>query len=108
MSRVLKRETSKRDLIEQFVWYAESASIEVADRFLASAQDTLERLAAAPESGALIEVTREELAGMRRWPVKGFEKVLLFYIPLSDGIDLVRVLHGSRDLHRLFEDLQGG
>lgn len=107
MNRVLKRETAKRDLIEQFVWYAESVSIGVADRFLASAQNTLERLAAAPDSGALVEVTRKELAGMRRWPVKGFEKILLFYIPFSNGIDLVRVLHGSRDLHRLFEDPQG-
>jgi toxin ParE1/3/4 len=108
MSRILKRETATRDLIEQFVWYAESASLEVADRFLTSAQNTLERLAAAPESGAPVEVTREELVGLRRWPVKGFEKILLFYIPLSDGIDLVRVLHGSRDLRGLFEEPLGG
>jgi hypothetical protein len=41
---------------------------------------------------------------MRRWPVKDFEKVLLFYFPLSDGVELVRVVHGSRDLDRLFNE----
>jgi hypothetical protein len=42
---------------------------------------------------------------MRRFPVgDGFEKILLFYFPLKDGIDLVRVVHGSRDLERLISE----
>jgi len=46
---------------------------------------------------------------MRRFPVTdGFEKMLLFYFPLKDGVDLVRVVHGSRDLERLLaEGLSG-
>ena len=40
---------------------------------------------------------------MRRFPVMdGFEKVLSYYFPLQDGIDLVRVVHGSRDMELLF------
>jgi len=108
MSRVFKREQAKRDLIEQFVWYAENAGTEVADRFLASTETTLRGLAAAPESGAPVPVTRQELVGLRRWQVKGFEKILLFYFPRPDGIDLVRVLHGSRDLAHLFEAADPG
>jgi plasmid stabilization system protein ParE len=39
---------------------------------------------------------------MRRFPVSdGFDKILLFYFPKADGIELVRVVHGSRDLERL-------
>ena len=34
MARVLKREAAKRDLIAQWVWYAQAASFEVAYRFL--------------------------------------------------------------------------
>ena len=42
---------------------------------------------------------------MRRFPVlDGFEKILLFYFPLRDGVDLVRVVHGSRDLERLLAE----
>jgi hypothetical protein len=39
---------------------------------------------------------------MRCFPVSdGLEKILLFYFPLQDGVDLVRVVHGSRDLEQL-------
>lgn len=34
----------------------------------------------------------------------GFEKILLFYFPLQDGIDLVRVVHGSRDLAQILAE----
>ena len=27
---------------------------------------------------------------------------LIFYFPLENGIDIIRVLHGSRDMERLF------
>jgi len=39
------------------------------------------------------------LAGMRWHSVR---KYLVFYIPRSDGIEVVRVLHGARDLEALF------
>ncbi len=103
MTRVRKREAAKRDLITQWVWYAENASIEVADRFLAAADRTLQRLAANPQIGARLLISKSELQGMRRFPVSdGFEKILLFYFPLEDGVDLVRVIHGNRDLDEMF------
>ncbi len=99
MARVLKREAAKRDLIQQWVWYAETANIEVADRFLTAVDSTLEMLASQPESGPRTFTTKTTLHGMRRCPVSnGFEKILLFYFPLHDGVDRVRVVHGSRDL----------
>jgi toxin ParE1/3/4 len=101
MARVLKREAAKRDLVAQWVWYAENATIEVADRFLQASDNTLTLLATQPDSGSAFFVTKPELQGMRRFPVSdGFERILLFYFPLQDGVDLVRVVHGSRDLER--------
>lgn len=42
---------------------------------------------------------------MRRIAVgDGFEAVLLFYFPLPNGVDLVRVVHGSRDLQKLLAE----
>ncbi len=102
MARVLKRKAAKRDLTSQWVWYAENASIEVADRFLGAAEKTLALLSTQPESGAPLFVLRPELQGIRRFPVlDGFEKILIFYFPLEDGVDLIRVVHGSRDFERL-------
>jgi toxin ParE1/3/4 len=105
VARVLKREAAKRDLIGQWVWYAENANIEVADRFLRAAENSLALLFRQPESGAAFFVSKAELQGIRRSPISdGFEKILLFYFPLKNGADLVRVIHGSRDLERLLAE----
>jgi len=102
MARVLRLEAAKRDLIREWVWYAENASLEVADRFLSAVESTLDLLATQPESVTPFLARKTELRGMRRFPVSdGFEKILLFYFPLQDGVDLVRVAHGSRDLEQL-------
>ena len=70
---------------------------------MTAVDSTLEALASQPDSGAQTFMTKSALQGMRRFPVSdGFEKILLFYFPLRDGVDLVRVVHGSRDLERLF------
>ena len=58
-----------------------------------------------PESGIPVLARNTDLQGMRRFPVlDGFERILLFYFPLHDGIDLVRVVHGNHDLERLFAE----
>jgi toxin ParE1/3/4 len=38
------------------------------------------------------------LTGLRVFPVRGFPKHLIFYRQVADGIELVRVLHGARDV----------
>jgi toxin ParE1/3/4 len=42
------------------------------------------------------------LTGMRSWPIRGFGNHLVFYRPTDDGIEILRVLHGARDLRRVF------
>lgn len=105
MARILKREAAKRDLIVQWVWYAENANIEIADRFLIAVDKTLSLVAKQPAIGGGLFVRDTRLNGIRRFPISdGFEQILLFYLPLPDGVDLVRVIHGSRDLSRLFSE----
>jgi toxin ParE1/3/4 len=63
-----------------------------ADAFI----DTLDRkfhiLAQRPRIGR----ARDELAeGLRSFPVGRY---VIFYLPLPEGIEIVRVLHGARDL----------
>jgi toxin ParE1/3/4 len=44
--------------------------------------------------------TRDELlAGLRSFP---FERYMIFYVALEDGIDVVRVLHCARDVDAQF------
>lgn len=61
MARIVKREAAKRDLVAQWVWYAENAGIEIADRFLLAAEATLLLLAEQPEAGSHFSFTTKEL-----------------------------------------------
>ena len=38
------------------------------------------------------------------WQVRGFEKHLIFYRPIKDGIEIIRVLHASRDLVAVLDE----
>ncbi len=100
MARVLKREAAKRDLTSQWVWYADNGSCgPISHR----SGETLKLLATQPESGSSFFVRKPELQGMRRFPASdGFEKI--FYLPLKDGVDLIRVVHGSRDQEQLLAE----
>jgi toxin ParE1/3/4 len=42
--------------------------------------------------------------GLRLWRIKGFEKYRIFYRPKGQGIEVVRVLHGHRDIEAAFDD----
>jgi toxin ParE1/3/4 len=35
---------------------------------------------------------------LRVWPVPGFDRHLVFYVERADYIDVLRVLHGARDI----------
>jgi len=43
----------------------------------------------------------EFLVCLRSFVVKSY---FIFYLPLDDGIDVLRVLHSSRDIESIFED----
>ena len=101
MTRVFLRSSARRDLVTHSVYWAELAGDEVADRFLRHAQASFEDLAAQPAMGAPLALRRAELAGLRKWRVREFDDLLIFYLPRRDGVSIVRVLHASRDWWQL-------
>ena len=50
--------------------------------------------------------TRPELDTNLRSFVVG--RYVIFYLPVSSGIEIVRVLHGARDIATLFREEEGG
>jgi plasmid stabilization system protein ParE len=56
-----------------------------------------------PHMGTRCRLGHPELRSARYLRMGGFEKILVFYRPLGDVIEIVRVLHGSQDLDALFE-----
>jgi toxin ParE1/3/4 len=102
MAGVHKHATAKRDLIEHFVYLAEEAGIETAERFLQNAESTFCDLSMHREIGVGLSLLEPKLTGLRRWHIKGFESFLVFYLSRTDGVTVVRVLHASRDWWGMF------
>ena len=101
MPAVTQREAARRDLVEHFVYLAEEAGLEVADRFLAHAEASFNDLAQQPRMGAPLTLKHPALANIRKWRVKGFDNHLVFYEPRPDGVSIVRVLHAASDWWQL-------
>jgi toxin ParE1/3/4 len=99
---VTQRPRARLDLLEQFVYFGEQAGVELAERYFAAIDETCLQLVKHPHSGTLYDSGIARLAGMRRVPVKGFANYLVFYRPHENGIDVIRVLHGARDIDTLF------
>jgi toxin ParE1/3/4 len=97
MGTVYQRAAARRDLVEHFVYLAENAGLDAADRFLANAEASFTDLARQPLIGAPLKLRAPELAGLRKWRVKGFDNHLIFYFPRGDGVSILRVLHAARD-----------
>ncbi len=97
MAKVYQHAAARHDLIEHFVYLAENAGLDTAERFLANAEVSFRDLADQPMIGAPLILRHPDLAGMRKWRVKDFDNHLVFYRPRPDGVAIVRVLHAARD-----------
>ena len=75
-------------------------NLEAADRFLIAAEETFSAIARNPDIGS--QRSFRSLVGVRSWPVKGFEKYLIFYKKRDGTVVVGRVIHGMRDLPRFF------
>ena len=99
MAHVTRRPLAEADILE--IWdYVADDSVTAADRWLDHLDAQLRVLAMQPMMGR----ARNELApGVRSFP---FGRYIVFYVPLDDGIDVVRVLHGARDIDATFHPEQ--
>jgi toxin ParE1/3/4 len=95
MSQVLKRPQAETDL-DEIWWFIAQDNPDNADRFLDKIEERCQALAQFPHLG----VSREELVpALRSLPVGNY---LIFYLPIEDGIEVVRVLPGMRDIDAMF------
>lgn len=99
--RIIRRPAADNDVLEAAIRIA-ADNPSAAMRFMDATYETELRLLATPGMGGLAKFEHAAVAGMRFHLVRGFRKYLIFYIPTADGIDVVRVLHGSRDLKAIF------
>lgn len=79
-----------------------SANPTAARRFLGAVHKTFEFLAENPGAGPLYRIDDPEMPAMRKWSVKGHSQYLVFYRASNNGVTILRVIHGSRDIPNLF------
>ena len=89
MVRVIRRPLAELDIAED--------SVTEADLWIDKLDEKLRLWATQPMMGR----SREELAsGLRSF---AFGRYVVFFLPISDGLDVVRVLHASRDINEHFD-----
>lgn len=102
--RYFLSEDADNDFAEQFAYFAELSGWDLADRFFAATLAAFDRISEMPEIGRRRRFNNPVLINVRVWPVKGFDKHHIYYRPLGDRIEILRILHAARDVDAIFED----
>ena len=88
--------------IDDYAGYlARNASLDVALRFLAAADETFSLLATQPSIGWHARLRTRRLARYLCSASQGLKGCSILYRPLGDGVDILRLVHGSRKLQAL-------
>ena len=90
--------------LDELVAFIADDSLEAAMRLYAAAESAFQRLLLMPEIGAMREMGTPGLKGLRMWPIPDFPNHLIFYRPTNTGVEIVRVLHTSRDIPGILEE----
>jgi toxin ParE1/3/4 len=96
MTRILKTARAKDDLEALWLYIAKDRP-DAADKMLDRIAETLRKLSLHPDMGR----PRPELyAELRSFPIRPY---VLYYRPVEQGIEVVRVLNAARDMPAAFE-----
>lgn len=91
-------EQARTDIKEIWLYIAEN-DIDVANRIAKELSDKFDLLEANPQLG---RKRNEFLIDLRSFPYK---KYIIFYFEIEGGVEIFRVLHGSRNIEDLFDEI---
>ena len=89
--------------IDEAAFFIGRDSVNAAMRFLDAVEGTFQNLRERPLAYQRFELGLPGLETLRKCPVGGFRNILVFYRIDGDMVEIIRVLHGSRDILRVFE-----
>lgn len=79
--------------------YIAANNPKTAKRYIGTLKETCQNLADTPGIG----IARQEYHGLYKFPVGDY---LIFYRTGQNGIEVIRILHGSRDIEAVFKQTQ--
>ena len=100
-SKLSFSEAAASDILEQADWYEEQSDRNLSRRWQTAVTRTISLLMRSPLLGQLCHFGDRDLAELRRIPIAGFPKHLLFYKFANEELLIVRIIHGARDLNDL-------
>lgn len=102
--RIKIRPTASADIDREAINIATWSGVDAGLRFYDACQESFDLLASQPKLGVRRDYGFTDLADMRLWRPKGFDDYLIFYRPIRGGIEVLKVVHGSRHLPILFAE----
>lgn len=100
MKKVFIRPKVSLDLDEQALFISQT-NLKIGLELYAACEETFAILAKMPHMGQPYSTRKKQLNGIRFFPIAGFERHLIFYIPRKDRIEVVRILYATRDIQRI-------
>ena len=100
--RVIWHAIAEADLTEAYL-HIGAESPEAAERLLDAVGDAVALLLENPLAGSPREFRSMRAQGVRSWDPPGFPSHLIFYRVSGDDIEVIRFLHGARDLPRYLD-----
>ena len=97
MSRYVINILASRDLNEIANYFAETR-LEAGEQFFLKFSRKCQQLVAFPNSGKSYAQIRADLRGL---PIESY---IIFYRVLDDGVEILRIVSGRRNLPSLFEE----
>ena len=97
------RAAARRDLEAHIDYLLAEAGEATASRFIAATRQSFGAIARSPAIGMAVRSSNLRLAELRKWRVKGFPKILIFYQTSPQAVRIVRVLHAAQDWWALLD-----
>jgi toxin ParE1/3/4 len=95
------RAAAENDIDEISLYIAEDSPV-AAERFIRAVHESFDLLAQFPRLGQKRTAASRKLASLRTWPIGGsFHRYLIIYLEQDYGVEVLRVVHGMRDIERL-------
>lgn len=95
--RIVRHREAMRDAVRIFSYIGEN-NLDAAERFLRAMDADFHKLAEMPGMGAMREFDHPKLKDLRSWPITGFRNYLIFYRANRSELQILRILHGARDI----------
>ena len=103
--QLIVKNRATQDLRQQANYILVNGNAPAAERFLELAEATFAQLATIPGMGKIVGLVSSRMGQIRQWRIKEFQDYLIFYQIQDDRVEILRVLHGSRDLEDILSNI---